>query len=528
MKRKTWMISALMYAMVFMACFGVLRVLKTLTEPGQPAVIESRESTGAQEDANAEEGTNAEEDAGTGNDERIPLATDSQAGEPEEEVIRQEGYREWKKHFPGLWSPPEAEEPYRPPRLALATDLHYQSALAGDGAEAFRRFVESSDGKVIQYLPELLEAFLDEVIEMKPSALVLSGDITMNGEKMNHEELAARLKRVQDAGIQVLVIPGNHDINNLNAAVYYGGEKEAAPSIDRDGFSHIYHEYGYDQALSRDDSSLSYVYALDDKNWLLMLDSAQYEPENLVEGRLKDSTMAWADEQLARAREEGVFVIPIAHHNLLAQSRMYTTQCAMDNNDQVIALLQKYNLPLFFSGHLHVQRIRKHKDEPGVPDTAYGIQEIVTDSLSIPPCQYAEVIWEEDGGISYATRSVDVSAWAGRSGSGNPDLLDFEEWSFRYIQKLISDQIRGVVKNLGNDVEHSMAAAYAGVYIDYYAGREIDARGIKNTKGYRFWERNMPDSYLLRELDAMIADSDRDNNYFLLPEEGSGVEWFLR
>lgn len=55
--------------------------------------------------------------------------------------------------------------------------------------------------------------------------------------------------------------------------------------------------------------------------------------------------------------------------------------------------------------------------------------------------------------------------------------------------------------------------------IDYYAGREIDVKGIKSTKGYRFWERNMPDSYLIRELDAMIADSDRDNNYFLLPEE---------
>ena len=28
----------------------------------------------------------------------------------------------------------------------------------------------------------------------------------------------------------------------------------------------------------------------------------------------------------------------------------------------------------------------------------------------------------------------------------------------------------------------------------------------------------MPDSYLIRELDAMIDDSDRDNNYMLLPE----------
>ena len=46
MKRKTWMISALMYAMVFMACFGVLHVLKTLMEPSGPVSVESRESGG--------------------------------------------------------------------------------------------------------------------------------------------------------------------------------------------------------------------------------------------------------------------------------------------------------------------------------------------------------------------------------------------------------------------------------------------------------------------------------------------------
>lgn len=413
----------------------------------------------------------------------------------------------------------DTQEPYVPPKLVLATDLHYQSARAGDGGPAFQLFVERSDGKVIQYLPELLEAFLDEVIEEKPSALVLSGDITMNGERMNHEELAGRLARVQDAGVQVLVIPGNHDINNGHAAVYYGAEKESVDSIDGEDFYEIYRRYGYDQALSRDSSSLSYVYALDEKNWLLMLDSCQYEPENKVEGRIKESTLAWMDEQLLKAREQGIFVLPIAHHNLLAQSRMYTTQCAMDNNSEVIDLLQKYRLPLFFSGHLHVQRVRKHKAEPGVDDGAYGIQEIITDALSIPPCQYGEVVWDEDGSISYETRSVDVSGWARKTGSGNPDLLDFEDWSYRYIQKLISDQIRGVVQNLGEDVERSMAATYAGVYIDYYAGRKIDAKGIRNTKGYRWWQRNMPDSYLLRELDSMITDSDRDNNYFLLPEE---------
>lgn len=516
MKKKTWIISALMYAMVFMACFGVLHFMKKLMEPAGP--VQTEATTKGPGPASAGDDHRKRPEDGT-EDSRAKTATDSQAEKPEE-VIREEGYTGWKKQLPGLWTPPQdTQEPYVPPKLVLATDLHYQSAQAGDGGPAFQLFVERSDGKVIQYLPELLEAFLDEVIEEKPSALVLSGDITMNGERMNHEELAGRLARVQDAGVQVLVIPGNHDINNGHAAVYYGAEKESVDSIDGEDFYEIYRRYGYDQALSRDSSSLSYVYALDEKNWLLMLDSCQYEPENKVEGRIKESTLAWMDEQLLKAREQGIFVLPIAHHNLLAQSRMYTTQCAMDNNSEVIDLLQKYRLPLFFSGHLHVQRVRKHKAEPGVDDGAYGIQEIITDALSIPPCQYGEVVWDEDGSISYETRSVDVSGWARKTGSGNPDLLDFEDWSYRYIQKLISDQIRGVVQNLGEDVERSMAATYAGVYIDYYAGRKIDAKGIRNTKGYRWWQRNMPDSYLLRELDSMITDSDRDNNYFLLPEE---------
>ena len=516
MKKKTWIVSALMYAMVFMACFGVLHFMKKLMEPAGP--VQTEATTKGPGPASAGDDHRKRPEDGT-EDSRAKTATDSQAEKPEE-VIREEGYTGWKKQFPGLWTPPQdTQEPYVPPKLVLATDLHYQSARAGDGGPAFQLFVERSDGKVIQYLPELLEAFLDEVIEEKPSALVLSGDITMNGERMNHEELAGRLARVQDAGVQVLVIPGNHDINNGHAAVYYGAEKESVDSIDGEDFYEIYRRYGYDQALSRDSSSLSYVYALDEKNWLLMLDSCQYEPENKVEGRIKESTLAWMDEQLLKAREQGIFVLPIAHHILLAQSRMYTTQCAMDNNSEVIDLLQKYRLPLFFSGHLHVQRVRKHKAEPGVDDGAYGIQEIITDALSIPPCQYGEVVWDEDGSISYETRSVDVSGWARKTGSGNPDLLDFEDWSYRYIQKLISDQIRGVVQNLGEDVERSMAATYAGVYIDYYAGRKIDAKGIRNTKGYRWWQRNMPDSYLLRELDSMITDSDRDNNYFLLPEE---------
>ena len=44
-----------------------------------------------------------------------------------------------------------------------------------------------SDGKMVDYLPQLLDAFIDEMIEARPDAFLLTGDITMNGERVNHE-----------------------------------------------------------------------------------------------------------------------------------------------------------------------------------------------------------------------------------------------------------------------------------------------------------------------------------------------------
>lgn len=529
MKRKTWIVSALMYALVFLVCFGVLHVFKKITNAGDGAEYTTEaaadtdiiiDGSGVDADRgndpeNGKNGRNAE--AGLSED-TDGMETENDGGK-DVHIRRETGYKGWKKTIEQVWPEIPKEESYTPPKIIQATDLHYQSASSEDDGAAFNTFVERCDGKVVKYLPQLLDAFIDQVIKEKPAALVLSGDITMNGEKINHEELSERLHKVQDAGIPVLVIPGNHDINNPNAAVYFGDEKESTDSVTPEEFYDLYHMYGYDQAINRDSASLSYVYQLDERNRLLMLDSCQYEPKNLVEGRIKEETLAWMEEQLQKAKEDGMQILPIAHHNLLAQSRMYTTQCAMENNGEVIDLLQKYKIPLFLSGHLHVQRIRKHKAEPGVADDAYGIQEIITDSISIPPCQYGILQWKEDGSMKYSTESVDVSSWAKRTGQENTDLLDFEGWSENYIQKLIEDQIGGVVKNVGREVKRSMAVTYADVYIDYYAGRKIDAKGVRTSEGYTWWERNLPDSYLLKELNSMINDADRDNNYLLLPED---------
>ena len=95
--------------------------------------------------------------------------------------------------------------------IMLATDIHYFSDSLTDGGPRFQEMVEYGDGKIVTYIDQITDAFLDEVVKQHPDALVLSGDLTLNGEKASHKDLAEKLHRVENHGIPVLVIPGNHD-----------------------------------------------------------------------------------------------------------------------------------------------------------------------------------------------------------------------------------------------------------------------------------------------------------------------------
>lgn len=427
------------------------------------------------------------------------------------------------------------EQPYQPPILAIASDLHYQSHSLTDGGKAYRDFIAGSDGKLIEYLPYLLDAFSDEVMNMGVDALIISGDITMNGEAENHQELSAKLIRIQKAGIPVLVIPGNHDINNPNASYYFGDKKTQGRPVTAEEFYQYYRDFGYDQSLSRDEASLSYIYELDENYWIMMLDTCQYEPVNLVGGRIGEETLLWMEEWLEKAESAEVTVIPVGHHNLQPQSSLYTTDCALENYQEVTELLEHFRLPVYISGHLHVQRLKKHSQiplseerlGPGVRLEAelaaerekerYGIYEIVSDSLSITPCQYGIMSWDEKGNMTYQTKAVDVSAWAAGRGLTDQALLNFQSYSKEYIKKIISRQIENKMDPISMELIGEMTDLYAELYEAYYAGRIIDEKAVKSSIPWQWWNRILPDSRQMREMRAMIGDSKEDHNYLYLP-----------
>ena len=417
----------------------------------------------------------------------------------------------------------QEETVYTPPIIWLATDLHYQSPQMTDFQSAFDTYTMGNDGTIVPYLDEITDAFLEEVRAERPSALILSGDLSQNGEKANHQALAKKLERVQEAGIPVLVIPGNHDINHPWAATYFDDKVSPAEGTSSEEFYQIYHQFGYDQAASRASDSLSYVYRLDEKYWLMMLDSCMCEPVHETGGKLSEETVAWMKTQLEEAKKQGVTVIPVSHHNLLDESTLYPEECTIENTKEVTALLESYGVPVYLSGHLHLQRIKKHTSNLNTPG-GYGIREIVTSPLSMAPCQYSVLDWQADGSLSYHTKKVDIAGWAQRYGEEDENLLNFDAYADQFLVDVISEQAFKALQSASKDIKEEMATLYADMNRDYCSGTKINVSKVKKSEAYQYWIRYSGNDFWLARLQAILHDA-RTNNTAL--ELKAGVDFPL-
>lgn len=294
-------------------------------------------------------------------------------------------------------------------RAVIASDLHYIAPELTDGGPGYQQTLKNGDSKFMPYVEEITDAFLDEVLADPPDVVLLTGDLTFNGAEISHRRLAGKLQRLEDAGIPVLVLPGNHDVYNENAALYRGGSFERVPFADSESFAGIYRDFGPGEALSADSDSLSYVWQLNEQVWIMMLD------ENTAHDfcGLSDRSFQWIEAQLQKAREEGRFVLVAGHQNVFQHS-IFRGGYVIQEAQRLQELLRRYGVPLCLSGHLHTQHVQSED----------GLTEIATSALCSYPCQYA-VLTAEDGRLRYGTRRLDLAAWAERNGRPDAVFQDF-------------------------------------------------------------------------------------------------------
>lgn len=280
----------------------------------------------------------------------------------------------------------------------------------------------TEDAKISYYSYDVVQQTLENVIKAKPDLLLIPGDITYYGEKSGHITAHAMLQKVQQAGIQVKVIPGNHDIMNP-----YSVDDDKS-TVTAEEFAAIYNDMGYEEGVARDANSLSWAASINDKLAVIGLDANVYDGvDQHNDGVLRTSTLKWMKDQAAKFKVEGKMVIAMVHYEIMEHfqqeisifgmnmlvnqstvipTSILNTACkhhpqateGEDANDVTLQDVQKAfadaDIHYVLTGHFHVNHTQtitvKRSD-----GTDFELSDISTGGLTTYPCWMRTVTLNE-------------------------------------------------------------------------------------------------------------------------------------
>ena len=204
----------------------------------------------------------------------------------------------------------------------------------------------SQDSKLLLYSAEILDWVVDSALSANPDLVLITGDLTEDGDLLSHKLVVSKLSQLLSAGIKVAVIPGNHDIDNT-----------AGPTSSQQ-FAELYKNLGYNLAYARDKTSLSYVCEPLDGLVLLCIDTAS--------GSINESSLTWLLDQADKARAKGKQVVAMQHHNIIEhydRQRQMQPRYILENHREVSQKMMQHGIHMVFTGHYHANDIAQYKTD---------------------------------------------------------------------------------------------------------------------------------------------------------------------
>ena len=362
----------------------------------------------------------------------------------------------------------------------FVSDLHLLSEELTDQSPEFLAMIARGDGKTAHYSPEIGRALVWEITslpeEERPDVLLAGGDLSFNGEKLSHEAVAELFGEIEAAGVPVLALPGNHDINSSVAYRYTGNTAEPTESVTAEEFREIYRAFGWEDSLYRDTVSMSYVWEPAEDLWIIAIDGNTDSHSGWVD----QETLTWLDEVLTRAKGEGKAVLTFSHQNLVRHNARFPFGYTFGNDMAIRELIAGHGVKLNLSGHIHIQHMGEFD----------GLQEVTTSALSIAENHIGVLEIDAERNASYQVRELDVAGYARDAGLTNPDLLDFSTYSRTYFRE-------NSMRNMGERLDaldvpaedrELMLDAAGEFNLRYFTGRTVDYREeLAALPGYALW-----------------------------------------
>ena len=336
-------------------------------------------------------------------------------------------------------------------KIVVLSDTHVMAPelLVSDGS-AWQQFL-SADRKMVDHSKTLFDTMIERLkTELKPQLVLITGDITKDGELLSHQYVAGKLNELHQCGIRTLVIPGNHDLGTRNAFCYDGANTTKAATISAVDFAKLYATYGYDEHSDRENSTLTYCTEPIPGLVVIGIDSGE-------NGWLSRLTLNWVCNKAEEAHKAGKQVLAMMHHPLFPHFYgvdKFVKTAVITDYEQVRNRLADAGIRVVLTGHFHTSDIAKNFNA----DLSKSIIDISTGSLISYPCDYRVLTLSAD------LRQLNVT-------TGHVTTIPGDDHFSDTAKERLTESIRTQVEDMSSAL-HLVANEAAECFVVHAEGNE--------------------------------------------------------
>ena len=328
-----------------------------------------------------------------------------------------------------------------PLKFYLITDTHYFEESLGAEGKAYEEYMKT-EAFYLKESSAINKAVFKKLKEdAETDLIIIPGDLSKDGEYESHKSLVKELNALKESGKWIFVITAGHDYNEFGRS-YKNDEFVKVKGTEFKELYDLYYEFGYRQALSVDEETLSYVAEIAENTRILALNC---DSNNETKGTIDDRLLKWAKEQLDKAKADNAYVVAMCHYPVIPSVPVFDLvgDAHVKNWREIATFLADNGVELVLTGHMHIQSINEFVTENG-----NKIYDICTATTVGTPGKYRRIEIDENGKMD--VESIPVC------GFPIPEKFKSEEeffdWRFDYSVKnkinKILDGGSGIVKIL--------------------------------------------------------------------------------